>query len=60
MAEPCAWTLQPGNDFFLSFNQGWIQDELDNRRMQFRVQDTRVSTKFSTRTGSECAPTCCP
>ena len=40
------WTLQPGNDFFLSFNQGWIQDELENRRMQFRVQDTRVSAKF--------------
>ena len=40
------WTLQPGNDFFLSFNQGWIQDELENRRMQFRVQDSRVSTKF--------------
>jgi hypothetical protein len=40
------WTLKPGNDFFLSFNQGWIQDELENRRMQFRVQDTRVSTKF--------------
>jgi hypothetical protein len=40
------WTLQPGNDFFLSFNQGWIQDDVDNRRMQFRTQDTRVSTKF--------------
>jgi hypothetical protein len=40
------WTLQPGNDFFFSFNQGWIQDELENRRMQFRVQDSRVSTKF--------------
>ena len=21
------WTLQPGNDFFLAFNQGWIQEE---------------------------------
>jgi Domain of unknown function (DUF5916)/Carbohydrate family 9 binding domain-like len=40
------WTLRPGNDFFLSFNQGWIQDELENRRRQFRVQDTRVSAKF--------------
>ena len=40
------WTLQPGNDFFLSFNQGWIQDEQEHRRMQFRVQDSRVSTKF--------------
>ncbi len=40
------WTLRPGNDFFLSFNQGWIQDELENRRMQFRVQDSRVSMKF--------------
>ena len=40
------WTLQPGNDFFLSFNQGWIQDDLENRGMRFRVQDSRVSTKF--------------
>ncbi len=40
------WTLQPGNDFFFSFNQGWIQEELENRRMQFRVQDSRVSMKF--------------
>jgi hypothetical protein len=40
------WTLRPGNDFFLSFNQGWIQDEQENRRMQFRTQDSRVSTKF--------------
>ena len=40
------WTLKPGNDFFLSFNQGWIQEELENRRMQFRTQDSRVSTKF--------------
>ena len=21
------WTLQPGNDFFFAFNQGWIQEE---------------------------------
>lgn len=40
------WTLKPGNDLFFAFNQGWIQEEGDNRSLRFRVQDTRVSTKF--------------
>jgi hypothetical protein len=40
------WTLQPGNDLFFAFNQGWVQDELDNRSLRFRAQDTKLSTKF--------------
>jgi hypothetical protein len=41
------WTLQPGNDLFFAFNQGWIQ-ETDNidRERRFRVEDTKVSAKF--------------
>ncbi len=38
------WILQPGNDLFLVFNQGWIQDPADGNR--FSAQDTKVSTKF--------------
>jgi uncharacterized protein DUF5916/cellulose/xylan binding protein with CBM9 domain len=38
------WTLEPGRDLFLAFNQGWIQDEATNR--QFRSQDTKLSAKF--------------
>jgi hypothetical protein len=39
------WTLQPGSDLFLAFNQGWIQEEeRDTRR--FRTEDSRVSAKF--------------
>ena len=40
------WTLQPGNDVFFAFNQGWLQEESDNRVMRFRLQDSRVSAKF--------------
>ena len=40
------WTLQPGNDLFLAFNQGWIQEVADNRSLRFTVQDTKVSAKF--------------
>jgi hypothetical protein len=41
------WTLQPGNDFFFAFNQGWVQEELeDNRNLRFRAQDSKVSAKF--------------
>ena len=44
------WTLQPGNDLFLAFNQGWIQ-ELDGRDdlrlgRRFRAQDSKLSAKF--------------
>jgi hypothetical protein len=40
------WTLQPGSDLFLAFNQGWIQelDERDTRR--FTTEDSKVSAKF--------------
>jgi hypothetical protein len=38
------WTLQPGNDFFFAFNQGWIREDPGTRR--FRVEDTKVSAKL--------------
>lgn len=38
------WTLQPGNDLFFAFRQGWIQEEGGNDR--FRTQDTKVSAKL--------------
>ena len=38
------WTIQPGRDLFLVFNQGWIQDPMGG--FSFQVQDTKVSTKF--------------
>jgi hypothetical protein len=38
------WTLQPGNDLFVAFNQGWIQEDPDSNR--FSVQDTKLSAKF--------------
>jgi hypothetical protein len=40
------WTLKPGNDFFFAFNQGWIQEEGENRTLRFRAQDSKVSAKF--------------
>jgi len=41
------WTLQPGNDLFFAFNQGWVQElEEENRNLRFRAQDTKVSAKF--------------
>ena len=39
------WTLQPGNDLFFAFNQGWIQEE-DGGNLRFRTQDSKVSAKF--------------
>lgn len=38
------WTLQPGNDLFFAFNQGWIREDAGNLR--FRTQDSRLSAKF--------------
>jgi len=38
------WILRPGNDFFIVFTQGWIQDAQGGFR--FRAQDSRLSTKF--------------
>jgi hypothetical protein len=40
------WTLKPGNDLFVAFNQGWIQEEADDRSRRFRAQDSRLSGKF--------------
>jgi hypothetical protein len=40
------WTLTPGNDFFFAFNQGWVQEEGENRSLRFRVHDSKLSTKF--------------
>ena len=37
------WTMQPGNDLFFAFNQGWIHEEDD---LRFRPQDRKVSAKF--------------
>jgi hypothetical protein len=38
------WTLQPGNDLFFAFNQGWIQE--DGGSTRFRTQDRKTSAKF--------------
>ncbi|MGE0405769.1 MAG: DUF5916 domain-containing protein [Candidatus Korobacteraceae bacterium] len=38
------WTLQPGNDLFIVFSQGWIQDPA--ARYEFVAQDRRLATKF--------------
>jgi len=38
------WILKPGNDFFIVFTQGWIQDAQGGFR--YRAQESRLSTKF--------------
>ena len=38
------WTPKPGNDLFLSFNQGWINE--DPGSLRFTAQDTKMSAKF--------------
>jgi hypothetical protein len=40
------WTLQPGNDVFLAFNQGWVQEETELRTLRFHSQDSKMSAKF--------------
>jgi hypothetical protein len=40
------WTLQPGNDIFVAFNQGWIREEEQNRNLRFRAHDSKLSGKF--------------
>lgn len=37
------WTPKPGNDLFISFNQGWINDP---GSLRFHVSDTKIATKF--------------
>jgi len=38
------WILQPGNDLFLVFSQGWLQDPAGGSR--FSAEDGKVSAKF--------------
>jgi hypothetical protein len=38
------WTLQPGNDLFFVFGQGWVQDIAGG--YDFRRQDTKLATKL--------------
>ncbi len=38
------WTLEPGNDVFFIFGQGWIQEIGDF--FDFRQQDSRLATKL--------------
>ncbi len=38
------WILRPGNDLFLVFSQGWIQEASGGFR--FRADESKVSTKF--------------
>ncbi len=38
------WTLEPGNDIFFIFGQGWVQ-ELGERGSDFRRQDSRLAAK---------------
>jgi hypothetical protein len=39
------WTLQPGNDLFFAFNQGWIHED-GGDSLRFRTQDSKLSAKF--------------
>jgi len=39
------WTPKPGNDVFLVFNRGWIQDP-DLGGFRFQVGDSKMSTKI--------------
>ena len=38
------WTLEPGNDIFFIFGQGWVQ-EIGERGTDFRQQDSRLAVK---------------
>ena len=38
------WTLEPGNDLFFIFGQGWVQ-EIGERGADFRQQDSRLAVK---------------
>jgi hypothetical protein len=43
------WILQPGNDLFFVFTQGWIQETTDLggvRESRFEVHDSKISTKI--------------
>ena len=38
------WIIKPGNDFFIVFNQGWIQE--DQGGFHYQPHESRLSTKF--------------
>ncbi len=40
------WTLEPGNDLFFIFGQGWIQEPDEHGNLDFRPQDSRLATKL--------------
>lgn len=41
------WTLEPGNDFFFIFGQGWVQELGEGRgSYDFRQQESRLATKL--------------
>ena len=39
------WTIEPGNDLFFVFGQGWVHD-LERGYREFRRQDSRLATKL--------------
>lgn len=39
------WTVQPGNDFFFAFNQGWIEEDASGT-LRFRAADRKLSAKL--------------
>ena len=39
------WTIEPGNEIFFVFGQGWVQD-LKRGYRDFRRQDSRLATKL--------------
>jgi len=39
------WTIEPGNEVFFVFGQGWVQD-LERGYREFRRQDSRLATKL--------------
>ena len=39
------WTIEPGNELFFVFGQGWVQD-LERGYRDFRRQDSRLATKL--------------
>ncbi len=39
------WTIEPGNEIFFVFGQGWVQD-LERGYRDFRRQDSRLATKL--------------
>ena len=45
------WTPQPGNDLFVAFNQGWVQEDVDRGVIgrptrAFQAQDSKLSAKI--------------